>query len=439
MGSPRLAGNWQRNRRLSQLAAAFLFAFLASAVVGFDAWIVTSIQQAKNSDFFQFWAAGRTILQGNDPYEPLDWRQIYEQEGHWRWQTDQPVFLYPLRTAFPFVPLALLPVSAAFLVWTLVSEALLFASVVFLTRALSWTTNNSWLLVTLATAMAFEPVSLTILFGQMGIVLLCFVAGSLYLTSRGRYAQAGVLLALTLIKPQLFLLVYPVLIVTMILRRRWSFLTACATTTAALFVSSWLLVPHLLGAWQAYVGRSATVRFSLSPTIWGAPHSVAVALHREDLWPIVGASALAALLGILTFALFARRRVMAEPGNLQTGLSLSMLASLLIAPYVLSYDFALLLLPISTCLWMTHRLAQPILTMLVTSVLGCAVILPWALLAVSLMTGQETASVVIPLSLFVILLATAYGRNRTHGLPPLPDQMRSQHLDGTSGGTVCPL
>lgn len=439
MGSPRLASSWQRSRTLSHLVAAFLIVLLASAVLGFDAWIVTSIQEAKNSDFFQFWAAGRSILQRSDPYDPLEWRQIYEQEGHWRWQTDQRVFLYPLWTAFPFVPLALLPVSAAFLVWTLMSEALLFMSVVLLMRALNWTNHNLWLLLTLATAMAFEPVSLTILFGQLGIVLLCLVAGSLYLTTRGRYAQAGALLALTLIKPQLFLLVYPVLIVTMILRRRWSFLAAFAGTVAALFVSSLLLVPHWIGAWQASVGRSATVRLSLSPTIWGASHSVAVALHREDLWPIVGICALAALLGILTFALFARGRVMAKAGTLQTGLSLSMLASLLIAPYVLSYDFVLLLLPISTCLWMAHRLAQPIRTILVTSVLGCAVILPWALLAVSLMTGQETASVVIPLSLFVILLATAYNRNRAHGLPPLPDQMRPQHLDGTSGGTVCPL
>lgn len=425
------AGRW--------LLVLVLAVLLAGTVLTLDFWIVDRVERFKAGDFFQFWAAGRAILQGDDPYNPLGWRQIYEQEGRWRWQTDQRVFLYPLWSAYPFVPLALLPVSTAFLVWTLMSEALLFMSVVLLTRALSWTTHNPWLLLTLATAIAFEPVSLTILFGQMGVVLLCLVAGSLYLTSRGRYAQGGALLALTLIKPQLFLLVYPVLIVTMVLQGRWSFLAAFTATVAALFVSSWLLVPHWIGAWQAYVGRSAAVRLSLSPTIWGASHSVAVALHREYLWPIVGITALAALLGILTFSLFTRRKVMAEPGNLQTGLSLSMLASLLIAPYVLSYDFALLLLPISTCLWMAHRLAQPIRTILVTSVLVCAVILPWALLAVSLMTGQETASVMIPLSLFVILLATAYGRNRTPGLPPLPDQMRPQHLDGTSGGTVCPL
>jgi hypothetical protein len=425
------AGRW--------LAVLALVLLLAATVLTLDLWIVDRVETFKAGDFFQFWAAGRAILQGDDPYDARGWREIYEQEGRWRWQTDQRTFLYPLWTAYPFVPLALLPVSTALLVWTLTSEGLLFVSVVLLTKVVSWTSHNQWLLLTLATALAFEPVSLTVIFGQLGIVLLSLVAGSLYLASRGRYAPAGVLLALTVIKPQLFLLVYPVLIVTMILQRRWSFLAAFATTVAALFVSSWLLVPHWIGAWQAYVGRSATVRLYLSPTIWGASHSVAAALHREDLWPIVGISALAALLGILASSLFARRTVMAESGTLPTNLSLSLLASLLIAPYVLSYDFVLLLLPICTCFWIAHPLAQPIRLVLVTSILGCAVILPWALLVVSLMSSQETASVVVPLLFFVILLAAEYGRIRTHGLPPLPNQARPHHLDGTSGGTVCPL
>jgi hypothetical protein len=392
---------------------------------------VERVERFKAGDFFQFWAAGRALLQGDDPCDTLAWRQICNQEGHWRWHTDQRVFLYPLRTAFPLAPLALLPVSAAFLVWALIGEALLFLSDVLLTGALSWSNHNWWLLLTLATAVALEPVSLTILFGQIGILLLCFVAGCLYLTARGRYALAGVLLALTLIRPHLFLLVYPVLIVTMIWQRSWSFLAAFATTVGALFVSSWLLVPHWTGAWQAHVGRSAGVRLTLSPTIWGASHFVALALRREDLWPIVGIAALGVLLGILTFALFSRRRAMAQADTLQTSLALSMLVSLLIAPYILSYDFVLLLLPISTCLWMAHLHDQSIRPVLVTVVLGCAVILPWALLAVSLRTGQETASVVVPLSLLAILLALVYDRNRTRDLHRSPDQARPQYLDGS--------
>jgi hypothetical protein len=418
------------------LVLAVLF---TTMVLTLDLSIAESAERSKAGDFFQFWAAGRALLQGSDPYDPLAWSRIYEQEGHWRWQTDQRVFLYPLWTAFLFAPLALLPVTAAFVVWTLVNEALLVVSVVLLTRALNWEGLNFWLLLTLATAIAFEPVSLTVLFGHLGLVLLGLTAGSLYLASRGRYAAAGVLLALTTMKPQLFLLVYAVLLAIMVFQRKWPFVAAFTITTAALFASSWLLVPHWIGAWQAYVAGSSTVRLSISPTIWGASHSVSVALHREDLWPLLGVAALATLIGILTWALLAPRRIMAGAGSLSTGLSLSMLASLLIAPYVLSYDFVLLLLPVSTCLWMAHRLAQPVRMTVVILLLVCTTALPWALLAVAMRTGQETSMVVVPLSLLAVLLAVSYGGNRTRELLPLPGRVSTQHLDGTSGGTTCPL
>jgi len=416
-----------------------LAVLLTAAVVTLDLWIAHRTERFRSGDFFQFWAAGRAILQGDDPYDPLSWRDIYQQQGHWRWQTDQRVFLYPLWTAFPFVPFALLPVSTATLLWTLTSQALLLLTVAMWVKALDWIEPAAWLLLIMVSTVAFEPVSLTILFGHLGIVLLCLITGTLYLANRGRYAQAGVLVALTLIKPQLFLLVYPVLIVTMILYRRWGFLISFSATVAALFLSSWLLVPNWIEAWLEHLARSATVRLSISPTIWGATHSVAMALHRQDLWLTMAIAALAVLLGVLAYALHAHRQTPARAGTLEPSLSLSLIASLLIAPYVLSYDFVLLLLPISTCLWIAQRLAKQMRRVIVISVVGCAIILPWALLAVSTRTGQETTNVVVPLSLFVILLAAAHGRGHRDELSPLPEPARPQHLDGTSGGTVCPL
>ncbi len=52
---------------------------------------------------------------------------------------------------------------------------------------------------------------------------------------------------------------------------------------------------------------------------------------------------------------------------------------------------------------------------------------------------QETTTVVVQLSLFAIPLAAAYGHGRSDELSPLPEPARPQHLDGTSGGTACPL
>ncbi|HUS69415.1 MAG TPA: glycosyltransferase family 87 protein [Anaerolineae bacterium] len=421
------------------LLMLLLAAALVTAVLTLDLWIVDRMERFKAGDFFQFWAAGRTILQRNDPYDPLGWRQIYEQEGRWRWQTDQRVFLYPLWTAFPFVPLAFLPFSTAGLLWALTSQVLLVLSVALWAQALAFTDHRAWLLRVLVLAIAFEPVSLTILFGHVGLVLLFLLSGTLYLVHKGWYAPAGVLLGLTLLKPQLFLLLIPALLVVMLLRRRWSLLASFAITSVALFVTSWLLVPNWVAEWQGYVAQSAMVRLRISPTIWGLSHSVAVAFGRTDLWPGLGVGVLAALLGGLAYLLYVHRQVLVQAGSLEPVLSLVLIASLLIAPYMLSYDFVLLLLPISTGLWIAQHLTKTIRITLAMSLIGCGIILPWAVLADSARTGQETIAALVPCSLLVILVACVVACSRQQRRQPPPKQTGCLHLDETLGGTVCPL
>lgn len=435
LSSVRGTGLSGRRRLLVLLLGVLLFA----AILTLDLSLVEHMERVRGGDFFQFWAAGRTILRRADPYDPEAWRTIYEAEGHWRWQTDQQVFVYPLWTAFPFVPLALLPVSGAFLVWTLMSEALLFVSVVACIGALSWPDRGAWLLLMLSSAVAFEPVSLTILFGQLGIALLGLLAGTLFLLSRGHYPQAGALLALTLIKPQLFLLVYPALILIMIVQRRWSFVVAFAATVAALLFSSWSLVPNWVAEWQEYVAPSTAVRLSISPTVWGASHSVSVAVQRQDLWLVIGLAASVVVAAILVYERCGRRLALPNSPALEPEFSLTIIASLLIAPYVLSYDFVLLLLPIVTCLWVAHKLAGSLRWVLAISVVGCGIILPWALLIPSVRTGKETIAVIIPCSILAILLVSTFALSRTTDRRTPPNQRRNWHPDETAGGTACPL
>ena len=421
------------------LLMLLLAATLVTAVLALDLWVAHRIETTRTSDFFQFWAAGTALLQGNDPYDPESWRAIYEQQGQWRWQTDQQVFLYPLWTAFPYVPLAFLPFPTAGLLWALTSQVLLVLSVALWAQALGSTDHRAWLLRVLVLAVAFEPVSLTILFGHVGLVLLFLLSGTLYLVHKGCYAPAGVLLGLTLLKPQLFLLLIPALVVVMLLRRRWSLLASFAITSAALFVTSWLLVPNWVAEWQGYVAQSAMVRLRISPTIWGLSHSVAMAFGRTDLWPGLGVGVLAALLGVLAYVLYVHRQVLVHAGRLEPVLSLVLIASLLIAPYMLSYDFVLLLLPISTGLWIAHHLTKPIRITLAMSLIGCGIILPWAVLADSARTGQETIAALVPCSLLVILIACVVACSRQQRRQPPPKQIGSPHLDERPGGTVCPL
>jgi hypothetical protein len=68
------------------------------------------------SDFDQLWFAARALWRGADPYVLIGPGKPFD----WRWP-----FVYPLSTAVAFVPLAILPVLVARVVFTSVSAALL--------------------------------------------------------------------------------------------------------------------------------------------------------------------------------------------------------------------------------------------------------------------------------------------------------------------------
>ena len=400
---------WPSKRTLAKVVALTL---LALAALTFD-WRVAELRErSRGDDFFQFWAAGRAILRGDDPYEPETWRQIYEQEGRWRWQTDQPVSLYPLWTAFVFVPLARLPVSWAALVWAVISELLVVLSAGLIIRGLGWNKYEAWLPLMIAILITFEPISLTILFGQLGILLLALICGVFYCLTHSRNGTAGILLGFTLIKPQLLMLVIPTLLLVAAWQRKWSFIAAFAATSMGLMASSWLLAPGWLSRWQGNLVATANVRLVMSPTGWGFSHTLVTALGRPDLWAIVSVPVCLSLVGTVGWLWYATRNDLQRGDRLAPFLSFTMIASLLVSPYVLSYDFALLLFPTLTCVWLIQPLPSSTRRRLLASLLGCAAFLPWALLALSAQTGQETTTILFPVGLLAVLVVGRLARGR---------------------------
>lgn len=414
MSIPRNVSSRQRNVSGPLVAKALLILFLGALVIAFDLWVVGLRENAttRGDDFFQFWAAGRALLHGDDPYDPQAWRQIYEQESAWRWQTDQPVFPYPLWTALPFVPLALLPAFWAGLLWVVMSELFLVLSAALSIKGLNWKNYEQWMPLTMALLITFEPVLLTILFGQLGILLLVLACGIFYLIGRRHHVAAGILLGLTLIKPHLFIVVIPILLVVMFLQRRWGFIASFAMTATGLLASSWLVDPGWPSRWQAHLAGTAKVRLTISPTIWGFSHTIVTSLRTEALWVVASLSACLILAGILGYLWYVRRDALREGDQLAPLLSLIMIVSLLVSPYMLSYDFTLLLLPIITCLWLIQPLSTLMRRALLASLIGCATFLPWALLAVPALTGLETASMLLPASLLAILLVATLAEHR---------------------------
>jgi len=109
-------------------------------------------------------------------------------------------------------------------------------------------------------AFTFYPVLLCFKFAQTAPLMLLGLAGFLWFENRNRSAFAGAALALTLIKPQLFYLVWMAFFLAALQQRRWKMLASGISAIAALTAIALTLDPKVIGQyWELARGPYAQV------------------------------------------------------------------------------------------------------------------------------------------------------------------------------------
>jgi hypothetical protein len=214
---------------------------------------------AFGNDFYQVWLSSREWLRhGRDPYSAAMTREI--QTGLYGRTLDRAIptdpidqrqFPYPVFTdllfwpatefSFGFVRVALLclllPLTAgAVLLWL---------------RALDWQLDWKWRASILLLTLCSYP-SLEALYAlQLGLVVAFLLAASILALRRGRFLLAGILMALTTIKPQVTLLVifYVSLWSLSDWRRRGSYCMGLVATLIVLVGGALILLPNWIYSW----------------------------------------------------------------------------------------------------------------------------------------------------------------------------------------------
>lgn len=299
----------------------------------------TAIGTVFQPDWFAHWTGGRLLLQGraSDLYDPAVQQELQDSVTGGR--PDLAWFVSPPAAALIYLPFAALPYVASAVLWSAVTIVLLVASAVLLRPLLPAYTDAAWRLGLLVVA-ASQPVLELVGGGQDSALLLLLWVVGLRLLDRHRDVAAGAVLALGLVKPQLFVLVPLVLLV----QRRWSAVAAWAAAALGLVLASaavagvggqtaWLEalrssryheVVQVGQSWMMHGVPSALV--SLVPASWG------------EAAQLVGV-----LLGaVLVVALLVAVRRSAQ-ASVMTVWSLVALTTVLLTPHVLSYDLVLLI------------------------------------------------------------------------------------------------
>jgi hypothetical protein len=295
-----------------------IFVLLLFAAVDVTRSITLLGAQPLGVDWSPLWAAARTAA-GN-PALIYDFAHITAaQEPLLGRISSLRPFVYPPSALPLFAPLALLPVLGSYAAWTATTGA-------FYIAASARIGANWWVLVLV------PPVVLAALAGQTTFLLGGMIlAGLLMLDEKPSWA--GIILGVaTAIKPQILVL----LPLGLLLGRYWRPLFFWGVGGGAMVLLSLLLLgPAVWIEWAAALPRFQTL-FESNPTLVNAaitPYAMAQRTGIGGPW-VIAAAALPAILGI--WATFRSGSCVSDRLIALVG------GALLISPYAMNYELALL-------------------------------------------------------------------------------------------------
>jgi hypothetical protein len=249
----------------SRLAATALGIIFLTAVFAVNSINNSRHEDYRNSNFAKFWIAGHMILVGENPYNPLQWSAEHRRLGS-GWTPDV-IFLYPLPQAFLMVPLALLPPAASFIVWGVLSQAIV-AGACYALLVRSGSAEQKLMFVPLVLFLLFfGPVYLTLQIGSIGALTVAIVLAGIFLLDRDQGFFAGLILSLLMLKPPLGIPILLLAGVWFLLRHDARALLGTFAGGMILLVSGLLYDPNWVGEFaansQVVSGRTLGTQSSL--------------------------------------------------------------------------------------------------------------------------------------------------------------------------------
>lgn len=318
-------------------------------------WTLTQIDvRLFPGDFVSFYSAGHIVAK-MDPSRVLDPDLQYSVQERLLSATGREMnravikFLYPPVLAWVFVPLTWLPLIPAYTAWSVLNLGLLLAGVLLL----SWSHMRPGFdprifLARALAAVSFLPVLLNFLQGQTGVLLFFLLALGYVLVRNGRPGLGGLVLGLSLIKPQLVLLP----LILLLIERRWKAVSGVAAAVGVLVLGSLLTVgsqgfldyPEKASRLLDDPGINPLVMPNLRGTVFRIGSWYGQGLDRgtgNAVALVLGAAGLAACAGYL----YSRRAPVRTPQDFPLSFSFALAAGLILSPHLYAYDLALILLP----------------------------------------------------------------------------------------------
>lgn len=374
-------------RAAALLAAGALFLFIAQTIVSSIAY--------EESDFFSFWLAGRMTLTHEDPYAADLWisqHHVYRAE----WISDS-TFLYPLPLALFFTPWGAMPLYHAYILWVWLSQVMLVICAAIL-LSLFGANRRKYILPLAMGILVFRPIISLLLNGQIGAFLLLAIVTASLLLEREQWILGGAVLSLTLLKPNLGVLLLALSGGYFLIRGHYRALVGMALASAGMFAAAFLYDSHWVWKYLTVMQTKGTQTFGFSPTIWGLSAYISGFNLQKTIW--LGGIVTALLLTIYLVMIYRWKNISPLAG---VGFATALTA--LLTPYLWTYDQIILILPIVILMAiLKDSYLQSALIFIAVDAAGMG------LLWVSAQSRMENINGLLPLLITALYVAVLYMR-----------------------------
>jgi len=214
-----------------------------------------------NSNFSFFWLAGRMILDGQNPYDETQYLAGHDANGmDWR---PNNIFPYPLPLALFCIPLGFFSMQTAYIIWQIFTLLLIALTIYLLLQHWQEESQQNLLLPIFFFLLFLGPVYLSTHAGTISILPVMVLVGAILLLEKEQSLWAGVVLALTMLKPPQGLTILILAGVWFLARRDWKAIIGVALGGLAILVVGLIQDPQwiqkFLGAGDAVMARTLGV------------------------------------------------------------------------------------------------------------------------------------------------------------------------------------
>jgi len=251
------------------------------SLVGVLLWFLVSHEQkikasVATRDSIQYWATGTLLLHRQNPYSVASVQALESSQGY---PADRPLMLRtPPWSVWMVLPMGLFNSFWAWVAWL----SVLFASLVISIR-ISWQMYGDGSgrppAAFLLAGYLFAPVAACLVAGQMGMVLLLGVALFLLL-EQNRPFLAGAALLIPMAKPHIFIMLWPILVVWVVARKRWPLLAGSTTAFAITISIAFAFDPAIVQHYRQMLQQQAIQR-EFIPSLSGMIRGV---FFRRFFW-----------------------------------------------------------------------------------------------------------------------------------------------------------